>query len=194
MKMLKWTGVVVCAVVLVGTTALAVGPGKQRLPVSLSASLVTAAGKQRVTDVNLVSAAGNRLVIAIDLSANTVEIEEWNGSLTTQIDRSALLEGVQVLLGSIRAAVVVTGKKGLLNCDLEHDDKDWDNNGSNDTDGDWSLVAKLKLDDVTSEILKVSGKLTGVWNDPVNGAGGGIDILLSKGKIKSTGPVFTPAP
>lgn len=190
MTLLKWVGVAAVGTLL-ATGAYA---EKQRLPISLSASLTTALGKTTVTDASLVLAPGNRLVIAIDLAANTVEIEEWNSNLTQQVDRSALLEGVQVLLGSIRCATVISGSKGLLNCDLEHDDKDWDNNNINDTDGDWSLVAKLKLDSEGTAIQGVSGKLTGVFNDPVNGVGGGVNILLTKGKLKSTGPVFNPAP
>jgi len=193
MQQLKWLGVIALVASLTGTTVLGNGlPGKQRLPISLSLSLSSIAGKQTKTDVDLVSAPGNRLVIAIDLSANTVEIEEWNSSLTSQVDRSALLEGVQVLLGSIRVAAVVNGSKAELNCDLEHDDKDWNNDNVNDTDGDWSLAAKIKLNEITLEILGVSGKLSGVYNDPVNGSGGGQNILIKKGKLKSTGPVFTP--
>ncbi len=161
---------------------------KIRFPIALTATVQTATNSVRVTDVTLVSAVGNRLVLAIDLEAGVVAIEEWNATLTQQVDRDAVLSGTQGLLENFRMAALL-GRSPQLQANLEMVDMDWDHDGVADADGNMQLIARLTLDRVTRAITRVNAQLLGVFNDPVNGMGGG-EAKVLRGTLRTTGPAF----
>ena len=73
-----------CLIVVVATF-IATTPAwaaEQRFPVNLSASIETEAGKTDITDQDLVTSPGNRLVLMVDTEDHIVAVEEWNATLT----------------------------------------------------------------------------------------------------------------
>jgi len=175
-------------IALVGLVAIAVTASAQpeRLPIAFKGKINTDAGSIRITDTDLVTSPGNRLVVMVDLATHVVAIEEWDASLTTQIDRDPVLRGTQALMENFRMAIVA-GQ--LLNANLEMVDMDWDDDGADDHDGNLQLLAKIRLDPVTGNLTKVSASVVGVLNDPVNSFNGAPNQLL-KAKIKASGPSF----
>ncbi len=182
---MKWLAVVL-GFMLAGTVSS--WASKVRFPIALSATVQTATNSVRVTDVTLVSTPGNRIVLAIDLEAGVVGIEEWNQTLTSQVDRDGILSGTQGLLENFRMAALL-GRTPQLMANLEMVDMDWDHDGVADTDGNMQLIARLTLDRVTRVITRVTGQLIGALNDPVNGMGGGVPKVL-RGTLRTTGPAF----
>lgn len=180
----------------------------QRVPVIISGIVQTGLKtKVKITDADLVSAVGNRLVVAVDLTNNTVAVEEWNSALSQAVtNRAPSSINPAALLGSYQAGVLRDdgGTKVLFNCDLESNTPDWDGEGFRDSAADLQLNAKGSTT-TNGVITKLSGKLYGVINDPLgdheghpstNGYRNVSNTLLwqgnalFKGKLKSTGPAF----
>jgi hypothetical protein len=163
---------------------------KQRVPISIGGTVLTSTSKTKVTSSYFLSSPSNRLVLAIDLVAQTVDLEEWSSNLTVQVDRQFDLGGTNAIFGSIRMGYTTnaTGTRAVLESDLEQVDIDWNDDDVADSDGNLQLTGKLTLS--AGAITKLSGTLHGVLNDQVNGATGTVNTLLQKGKIKATGPAF----
>jgi len=174
------------ATLLLASAGLATA-APQRFPISLRGTVDRPAGKQAVTDQDWVSVPGNRLVLLVDTEKNIAAIEEWNADLTTQVDRDPVLAGKQALLENFRMAFVPGARTFMAN--LEMVDRDWDNDGTDDHDGNMQLIAKLSLDKTTGAITRLKAQLIGVFNDPVNGAPDG-EAALFRGTISSTGSAF----
>lgn len=158
----------------------------QRFPISLGATVETDTQRVKLTDQSLVTAPGNRLVLAIDMTTHVVAIEEWNAGLTARVDRDAVLSGTQAILENYRMAQL-SGKKLMAN--LEMVDMDWDKDGELDHDGNLQLDAKLKINPQSGTITSLTATLLGVLNDPVNSGNGGENMLF-RGKLRTTGAAF----
>ncbi len=159
----------------------------QRFPISLTATVETDAHRLRITDQSLVTTAGNRLVLYIDLETYVVAIEEWDASLVTRVDRDAILSGTQAMLENFRMAQL-SGKKMLM-ANLEMVDMDWDEDGELDHDGNLQMSARLKVNGSTGALTSLTATLMGVLNDPVNSGNLGENMLFT-GRLRTTGPAF----
>jgi hypothetical protein len=160
---------------------------EKRFPIAIRGTVGSDTGRVSVSDADWVTAPSNHLVLMIDTETNVLAIEEWNSTFTAKVDRDSILSGTQSLMENFRMAYV-GGEKPQLMSNLEMVDMDWDRDGVEDTDGNMQLVAKLKMDKTTGEILQVTAQMIGVLNDPINGAGGVAKVF--KGKLRTTGPAF----
>ena len=126
---MKYLGVVLAAL-LFGASA---GQAAQvRFRIALRGTVQTAQGVTTLTDQSLVSMSGNALVLMLDVDAGVVAIEEWNSSLTTEIDRDPVLSGTQALMENFRMATI-TGRGSQFMANLEMVDVDWNHDGVEDT-------------------------------------------------------------
>jgi|GEM_PF-6746181 len=188
---------VILAVYLVALAAMNSQAAKQRIPIVVKGGGITEAGKFTIDNSSIIASNGSQLVLALDFDNNTVDIEEWNASLTSKIQRNSVTndEFKALVISSFRSARIVSAKSNsvVFACDLETGfpiTRDWNKDGTNDTSADWQLLGKATLNK-SGVVTKVSGKIVGVMNDPVEGDSG-VNAVLQKGTIKSIGPVLAP--
>lgn len=170
-----------------GLIAVSVQAEKIRFPISLRGTIQSATNSVVISDQSLVRTAGNRLVLMVDLQAGIVALEEWNSTLTRQVDRDPVLNGTQPLLENFRMALI-PGRSPQLMANLEMVDLDWDGDGQPDCDGNMQLIARVGFDQ-TGRLARVNALLIGVFNDPINGAAGGLPKAL-RATIRNTAPPF----
>ncbi len=201
---------VVLMVYMVCLAALRVEAVKQRVPISISGSEIAAnsngfyATRSRLVTSNFTSSVSNQLVMAVDLSQNTIEIEEWDAALSNRVDRQPLAGGTQsIVYASYVMSKVISARTNTITfaSDLENGDptdSDWNNDGVSDHFGDLSIQGTFYWDRnkiltnrqdssivITGVITGVRATMQGVLNDPIAGSNG-VNRVFTLGRASST--------
>lgn len=158
-----------------------------RLPITLRGTIHSTTNQVVVTEQSLVSQPGNRLVLMVDSEAGVVAVEEWDATLARRVDRDPTLNGTQSLLENFRMAMI-PGRSPQLMANLEMVDLDWDGDGHADADGSMQLIARPTFD-AAGRLIRITGQLIGVFNDPINGVAGDLPRVL-RALVRSAGPPF----
>ncbi len=179
---------------------------KQRLPIAITGSEVKQTGTTSLRTTNFTTGVSNQLVMAIDLAANTIDIEEWDAGLSNLVDRQTA-DGTQALvLASYIMAKTFNSRTNIYTfcADMETGDPvdvDWDGDGTNDHLAAVSMLGTISFKPtgiltnrtgdvfITGVVTRVNARLQGILNDSVNGSNG-VDRILRSGSLRSTKPPF----
>ncbi len=179
---------------------------KQRIPIVITGSEATQGKTTSLRTTNFTTGVSNQLVMAIDLAANTIEIEEWDFALSNRVDRQDAAGTQSLVLASYIMAKTVNTRTNsyAFAADMETGDPvdvDWNGDGTNDHFAAVSLLGTVTFKPtgiltnrdgnsfITGVVTRVNGQLRGVLNDSVNGSNG-VDRILRSGSLRSTKPPF----
>jgi hypothetical protein len=179
---------------------------KQRIPIAITGSEVNQAGTVSLRTTNVTTSVSNQLVMAIDLAANTIEIEEWDAALSNRVDRQPAGGTQSLVLASYIMAKTVNSRTNTFTfaADMETGDPvdvDWNNDGTNDTFAAISFLGTISYKPtgiltnrngtsfVTGVVTRVNARMMGVLNDSINSSNG-VDRILRSGNLRSTKPAF----